>query len=177
MNKYVSLIFAFALLLFFSGCSGLAKMKPAKRLQFAPPEKALVNFVRPYNFAGGGSNRDLWHEDEYIGSISNASMVQYLVEPGMQLFMTNNYNKGWKHLYLNVEAGKTYYVRVEVYFSGFELEKIAQLDYKTKSWIDELLVTSIDAKNSKAIPSSEIASAKRNAARFKSTNTIIKTNQ
>lgn len=167
MQKWTTIALSITFFSLLTGCSTLATMKAVPKLNFIDPNLSLVNFVRPSNFAGGASNRELWDEGKYIGSSSNGSMIQYQVKPGKHLFLTNNYDRGWTSLQFNLEPGKTYYVRVEVYFSGFRLEKMPPLDEESKKWIDSLRVISIDINKSKGVPKSEIEEAIMHANSFK----------
>jgi len=170
MQKWILLFLSVGFFTLLIGCSSLATMRTVPRINSIDPNLSLINFVRPSNFLGAASNRELWDESIYIGSSSNGSMIQYQVKPGKHLFLTNNYNKGWRYLQLDLEPGKIYYVRVEVYSSGFELEKITALDEESMKWINSLTVKSIDLNKSKGVPKSEIEEAAKHANRIKRAN-------
>lgn len=75
-----------------------------------PPDKALIYFVRPTSF-GGAIQATVFDDDTYVGTVSANTHVAYMAAPGPHMFMIVGENADF--MQANLNAGKTYYARVQ----------------------------------------------------------------
>lgn len=107
-------------ILFLTGCATGPQFSPVVSVT---PEKALVYLYRSNSFVGGANAYRIWINDMHVTDMGNGEYYPYLADPGELSFKmkmkTNLLNFG-AHLLLekqkevlkiNVEAGKTYYVK------------------------------------------------------------------
>jgi hypothetical protein len=74
------------------------------------PDKALIYFIRPTSF-GGAIQATIFDDDTYIGTVSANTHVAYMAAPGPHMFMIVGENADF--MQANLNAGKTYYARVQ----------------------------------------------------------------
>ena len=77
----------------------------------ADPEKGLVVFYRVKMFKGGAVRFNVHHAQGVIGTLTNGSFFHTYLEPGQHTFWSEVISQD--SVSLNVEAGKTYYVKGE----------------------------------------------------------------
>jgi hypothetical protein len=87
-------------------------------VEAAPPDKALVTFVRPFIFFGEKIPVYLWDGDHLIGVLGSRGMVQYQATPGEHLFLGHAEN--WTYATGNLKAGKRYLIKASMY-PGFTM--------------------------------------------------------
>ena len=83
---------------------------------------ALVTFLRPTKFFGGGIQFGIWDSDKFVGILAAGSYVQYLADPGEHLFLGRAEN--WSYVKATLEAGKSYYI-IGTVFPGVMVARIA----------------------------------------------------
>jgi Protein of unknown function (DUF2846) len=79
--------------------------------------KGLVIFYRERHFTGGGVSYKVYDNGTRIGGLPNGAYFIYQAKPGVHKFTASTEVTDEKPL--NVEAGKTYYVRGEVQMGIF----------------------------------------------------------
>ncbi|MFH0781195.1 MAG: hypothetical protein V2B20_04460 [Pseudomonadota bacterium] len=86
-RKLINLVIVLFVALTFSGCAG-SKMQNSQRMSLEPQsKKAMVTFVRPAIFFSDGMDIQIWDKDNFVGSLSAGTYVQYLAEPGQHIFI------------------------------------------------------------------------------------------
>jgi hypothetical protein len=109
-TKQIALLIAGLTLLTCVAC-GPGLMIQTQTIQTAPADKALVTFVRPTRF-GGRDEFVVWDSAELFGVVYGGQYVQKEVTPGEHTFIVHAQN--WAYIKANVEAGKKYYVLLNV---------------------------------------------------------------
>ena len=109
--KTKSLIFAFILM--------LAGSLQVTAQGFKPPAegKAVIYFVRVTSW-GGNVSFEFFHNDKLIGISKGKNYIRYECDPGKSLFWASSENK--EFLPVNLEAGKTYIVLINVIMGGWK---------------------------------------------------------
>lgn len=116
MKKILSIVFLFFVFQLF-GCAGSSKyMQASAPVQQAPPDKALVYFMRPSGI-GFAINFQIWDGEKFIGLSQAKSYFAYPCDPGKHLFIGIAENK--RGIEGDLEAGKTYYVLTQVKMGGW----------------------------------------------------------
>lgn len=101
-----------------TSCAGSSKyMRPAQVLLTPTEGKALVRFMRPYNFLGAARDYGVLDREKVIGSIPVDCQFDYLTDPGKHLFWGGFGGSKKVFLEANLEAEKTYYVILVPAFS------------------------------------------------------------
>jgi hypothetical protein len=162
LKKYLY-ISTFALILAsLGGCSSLAKMKTVNKIDNIDNEKSMVSIVRPHIFLGDGVDFEVWDGVKFIGTLEAGSMIQYVTAPGEHDFMVDPTQGGaWAHKNINLEAGKTYYLKPNtIPFVGLKMGVAKPTDTRIKKWNDGLTPLAIDESKSKAVPQKNIDEAK-----------------
>ncbi len=77
----------------------------------AQPDKGLVVFYRLSKFSGKAINFSVDHADGPIGTLRSGTVLHKYFEPGPQTFYSQVISRA--SLTVNVEAGKTYFLRVD----------------------------------------------------------------
>jgi hypothetical protein len=100
--------------------------------QISTPEegKALVVFYRTKKFSGGAIQFNVRDSDKYYGPLKNGTIIKVNIDPGEHTFFSQVISSD--AITLNVEEGKTYYVKGTVkmgYYAG--RPKFNQVDEKT----------------------------------------------
>jgi hypothetical protein len=130
--------------LMMAGCAGMQRSKdhPAPTVQ---PDKGLVYFYRESSFKGAGIQYDIRDNGEVIGALQSGTYFYEYATPGQHTYSAKT--EASSEVVLNVEAGKTYYVKGSITF-GFiaghpKLEIVSdevaaqaaltKVDYATKS--------------------------------------------
>lgn len=114
-------IFRFGLLLL--ACCGTTSLSLANGEQPNEQKTAKIIIFRPNNFTNWSSNFSIFANQERICKLSNNRFVSYEVAPGA-VSLKSRVSFGiseTKDLDLNVEAGKTYYVRCDLLSQVFAL--------------------------------------------------------
>ena len=107
-QKFIQLVIVFFVALTFSGCAG-SKMQNSQRISLEPQSnKAMVTFIRPAIFFADGMDIQIWDKDNFVGSLSAGTYVQYLADPGQHIFMAEAEN--WSYVKADLESGKQYYI-------------------------------------------------------------------
>ena len=78
----------------------------------AKPDQGLVVFYRLNKFAGKAIRFNVNHSEGYLGQLLAGTVLYKYVDPGTHAFWSQVVSKD--SITLNVEAGKTYYVKGEV---------------------------------------------------------------
>ncbi|WP_077343208.1 hypothetical protein [Pseudocolwellia agarivorans] len=167
---YVSL---FGFILFgASGCSSLAKMKTVNKVDNVQSNQSMVSIVRPRIFLGDGVDFEVWDGNKFIGTLKAGSMIQYLTLPGEHDFMIDPTQGGkWAYTNLNLEAGKTYYIKPNtVPFVGLNLGVALPDDARISKWNEGLTPLAIDEVKSKPVPKKNIDEAQAYLKKYKMQN-------
>ncbi|MCP3943482.1 MAG: hypothetical protein GY710_18660 [Desulfobacteraceae bacterium] len=120
-NKLIKIpILVFAIATLLAGCKSniMVESPPISSIN---NKKALITFMLPSSITDLGPSGmnikptefNLWDRDKFIGAISKKTLVQYLAEPGEHAFFVRGQN--WSIIKANLEAGKKYYVIVNIY--------------------------------------------------------------
>lgn len=163
MKKLLLLSFMLCIALVATGCSSLAVMKPAVKVDEVPDGKGLVNIVRPSVFFGDGIKYEAWDGTTFIGTLEAGTMIQYVAEPGEHVFMVDPTNlPKWGRIILQVEPGETYYLKPnQIPFAGLILGIADADDERIPVWLESLTPVAIDQNKSKPVPQAYIDNAKR----------------
>jgi len=161
LKKYFYLSACVFLLSGLGGCSSLAKMKTVNKIESIDSEKSMVSIVRPHIFLGDGVNFEVWDGNKFIGTLEAGSMIQYVTLPGEHDFMIDPTQGGrWAHKNMNLEAGKTYYLKPNtVPFVGLKLGVAQPTDTRIDKWNKGLTPLAIDENKSKIVPQKNISEA------------------
>jgi hypothetical protein len=113
-NSYDYAILAITSVLLVS-CAGYTKYmtETDERLQ---PDKghAVVVFMRPYMFVGGGRNLAVMDGDAAIGNLPIETQFEYLASPGKHVFFAGAAGMPIGSVNADLAPGKTYYVIVSI---------------------------------------------------------------
>lgn len=123
MNKFTIISLSIFFCLFF---------KTNLVAQNSQPEegKGTVVFYRVKKFSGGAITFNIQDSERNYGPIKNGGKITVNVEPGERTFFSQVLSSD--AVSLNIEAGKTYYVKATVkvgYYAG--RPKLTQVDEKT----------------------------------------------
>lgn len=97
-----------------TGWSGSANATTVPAVQ---PDKGLVIFYRPKKTAGSAIRFNVNHPQGSMGSLNNGTMLYQYFEPGVLQFWSQVISQDG--ITLNIEAGKTYFVRGDVQMGVF----------------------------------------------------------
>lgn len=84
---------------------------PTPAIDSPSTDKALITFVRATKF-GYKSDFHLWDSHDYVGTIYGGQYIQKEVDPGEHMFIAHGQN--WAYIKANLEAGKKYYILLNV---------------------------------------------------------------
>ncbi len=84
---------------------------PTPAIDSPSSEMALITFVRATKF-GYKSDFHLWDSRDYVGTIYGGQYIQKEVVPGEHMFIAHGQN--WAYIKANLEAGKKYYILLNV---------------------------------------------------------------
>lgn len=113
--KQLRTIILVGITLFMIGCSSSAvTIHDSYTLPEVKYDKGLVYFYRPKKMTGAAISYDVHWNAQTIGAIKNGTFFHTYVDPGMQTFWAKTEAK--KQVILNIETGKTYYVRCRIGF-------------------------------------------------------------
>lgn len=129
--------------LMMAGCAGMQRSKdhPMPTVQ---PDKGLVYFYRESSFKGAAIQYDVRDNGDVIGALQSGTYFYENATPGQHTYSSKT--EASSEVTLNVEAGKTYYVKGSIsmgFMAGHpHLEivpdeaaaqaALAKLDYATK---------------------------------------------
>lgn len=98
-----------------AGCAvSTSYMRPAKEALHPTGDKALVRFLRPSKFQGGGRTFAILDGETAIGNAQNDKQFDYVCTPGRHRFIAVAAGIEPSFLEATVESGKTYYVIVTI---------------------------------------------------------------
>jgi hypothetical protein len=145
-------------------------MKTVNKIENVDSQKSMVSIVRPRIFLGDGVDFEVWDGSKFVGTLEAGSMIQYVTLPGNHDFMIDPTQGGrWAHKNLNLEAGKTYYLKPNtVPFVGLKLGVAQPTDIRVDKWNKGLTPLAIDDVKSKAVPQKNINEAKAELKKIKS---------
>ena len=103
--RYI-LVVCFSIIVGFLSVPSLAAEVPQ-----ADSDKALVVFYRVKSFKGGAIRFNVQYPEGTIGTLGNGTYLYKQLEPGQYQFWSQVISQD--SITLNVEAGKTYYVKGE----------------------------------------------------------------
>lgn len=83
------------------------------------PDKALVYVYRLNMFEAGGLDIHIYVGDQLIGTLPNGCYLYFYAQPGLYAFIPTAIGQTSIPSNLRLEAGKTYYVRVDFGTQGF----------------------------------------------------------
>jgi len=109
-SKLMVTAICLGLLLTCTAC-GPRLMVPAQTIIAAKPDTALITFVRATKF-GYKSDFHLWDSTDYVGTIYGGQYIQKEVAPGEHMFIAHGQN--WAYIKANLEAGRKYYIVLNV---------------------------------------------------------------
>lgn len=124
--------------LIFLGC---ATSGPKFTAAAAPaPGKALIYVYRAASFVGAAGYDLVYVNTDYVATIRSGGYAHYEAPQGTAIFyltpravlyvntvfaaLTNAQKKQYEKLRMEVEPGKTYYVKIGVAFSGHDMEAV-----------------------------------------------------
>ena len=130
--------------LMMAGCAGMQRSKdhPMPTVQ---PDKGLVYFYRESSFKGAAVQYDIRDNGDVIGALQSGTYFYEYATPGQHTYSSKT--EVTSEVNLNIEAGKTYYIKGSVGF-GFVAARpkleivsddaaaqaaLAKLDYATKA--------------------------------------------
>lgn len=109
------LLFAIGILslMMLGGCASSSVTRQAEK-SYPKPDSThgIVYFYRIKAFTGAAVSYDIHQGDKIIGSIKNGTYFYQILEPSRYQFWAKT--EARKEVIINVEAGKTYYVKCEV---------------------------------------------------------------
>jgi len=106
-NKKTNIILAFLIL----AISTWATPALSAEISEAQPDKGLIVFYRLSKFSGKAISFSVDHADGTIGTLASGVVLHKYFEPGPQTFYSQVISRA--SLTVNVEAGKTYFLRVD----------------------------------------------------------------
>lgn len=116
-NKIIkTLLTALIFSTFSFGCASkiMVQTEPISSLE---ANKSLITFMLPSSITDFGSSGtvefEIWDHDKFIGTLSKKTRIEYQAEPGQHVFYALGEN--WTILKADLNAGKKYYVIVNVY--------------------------------------------------------------
>ncbi len=111
LKSIVSIFVTSAFVVLLNGCSATGASFMAAGS--APTDKGAIYFYRPKAFTGGAVSINLVDNGIKFSTIQNGQYIRYLASPGAHKFHTST-SAIDKEINLNIEAGKTYYVRTGI---------------------------------------------------------------
>lgn len=127
----------------------------AQTIEPAPPDKAVVYFVRPSSL-GFAINFSYFDSTRLIGKFNGPSYIRYTCEPGKHLFWARSENRDFVEA--DVEAGKIYFIEAVVNMGAVKaavnLDPVDPEDQKRMKKIWKLL----EKKPSESFSEEELAS-------------------
>jgi len=109
----------------------LSEEKPAKEAALPPTETATICFYRPRRFQGSALKPSIYVDDSQVARLKNGETVNITIPAGQHRVYSNDKATG---IDLDVKAGQTYYVR---------------LDIQTGMWKGHGGITLVDAQEGK----------------------------
>ena len=159
MFKKIGII-VFVLLSFnLAGCAGLGNMKEVAFQNKPEEDKATVNFVRRSVFMGDGAKSEVWDGESFVGTLGAGELLQYQVEPGEHLFMVELQNM-WAVAQGNIEASKTYYLKLNLTGWSIILGAADALDDRIAEW-KTMTTIAKDESKPKPVPEKYIVEARK----------------
>lgn len=115
MKKIIS-VFTISLFLLLSACASVDYSQPAVFPE-ARPDQALIYFYRTPGFIGSTYRFNLSENQNVVGAMAQDSYFYLFTTPGEHTYKLtdNNLEKG-ESITMTVQAGQTYYVKVDVEF-------------------------------------------------------------
>ncbi len=110
-QRTTAILLVAGLLSITSVACGPGLMIPGQKVQSAPADKALITFVRATRY-GKKSEFVVWDSDRFMGLLEGGQYFQQVVDPGEHMFIVHAQN--WAYIKANLEAGKKYYVLLNV---------------------------------------------------------------
>jgi len=99
------------IVLLFTAMTTWATPTLAAEIPEAQPDKGLIMFYRLSKFSGKAISFSVDHADGRIGTLKSGTVLHKYFEPGPQTFYSQVISRA--SLTVNVEAGKTYFLRVD----------------------------------------------------------------
>jgi hypothetical protein len=153
--------------LLLGGCAAIP-MQEAKLVMAAPPDKAIVTFIRPVIMIGEAMNVYLWDGDRFIGVLGSGDMVQYEATPGEHLFLGRSEN--WTYASGSLEAGKRYLIKTNM-FPGFAMRaafaSMPATDVRLSDWYAKMPPKAAAEADRAKYEASKVADARQAIANFK----------
>ena len=152
-----------------SACAVVA-MQDKPSIKTAPPDMALVNFVRPAVFGGDAVSVDLWDGDHLIGALSAGTMVQYQIPAGTHLFLGKANN--WSYIKADLAAGKQYFIKANIFpgipIAGVALGVAKKDDKRIPTWLNEYHSVAFASEDErKAAQAARLADVQKALANFR----------
>ena len=123
MKRVLSLLTLAASLIFFSGCTSVymapaSESAAAKEFRQTDPSKAQLYVYRPNHIVGVSVKKAIWIDGTYVGQLKRRTFLLEEIEPGDHVITTES-EFGNKHILLQAEPGKQYFVRQNIKFGVF----------------------------------------------------------
>ena len=131
MRRNCAVLLALSVLSLCAGCATGPQFSPSAHVG-PPPGKALIYLYRMPQLACSACTENIKVNGNYVGNLKNGSYFTYIATPG-RLDFTGKLGPGFntlmtalsvedKLMSLNVEAGKTYFIRFAYYQNIFCLK-------------------------------------------------------
>jgi len=113
-KRLINILTSLIMILIISACAPVDYSKEAVFPE-AKPDQALIYFYRSPGFIGSTYRFNVYENKQVVGAMSQNSYFYLLVDPGQHIFVTDVRNvENKSSIALNVQSGKTYYVKVDV---------------------------------------------------------------
>lgn len=109
--RFLISVFAFLILVGCTSASGPLYTEK-DNLQAPAPDKALVYIYRVDTFIAATVTADFLDNGKNVGAVNVGGYIAYEVDPGEHELLTET-SRIDKTVYLSMEAGKTYYIRLD----------------------------------------------------------------
>ncbi|WP_198264736.1 DUF2846 domain-containing protein [sulfur-oxidizing endosymbiont of Gigantopelta aegis] len=118
MNNMIRLIIITALLSILSACASV-DYSQKKVFPEAKADQALIYFYRTPGFIGSTYRFNVSEGDNVVGAMAQDSYFYLFTEAGEHTYqVADQYEQQGSSIKMTVEAGKTYYVRVDVEYKA-----------------------------------------------------------
>ncbi len=112
--KKLSVIIISSLIVFISACASVDYSHKAVFPE-AKPDQALIYFYRTSGFIGSTYRFNVSEGDQLVGAMAQDSYFYLFTEAGEHTYgISAQYEQEGSSISMNVQAGKVYYVRVDV---------------------------------------------------------------
>jgi len=119
MKTQINLFIITLLFLFLTACASVDYSQQAEFPE-AKPDQALIYFYRTPGFIGSTYRFNIFEEDNLVGAMAQDSYFYLFTSAGEHTYSVNDqYKEQGSFIKMEVQAGKVYYVKVDVEYQVF----------------------------------------------------------